>query len=657
MSGPSGRRPTALLRLVVGLQVALLVGLLVAPAGVLAADPSDDPSASAPAGEQPSAEPTSESTPAPTPESTAEPPVEPATEPPAEPTPAPTAEPTVESTPAPAEQPAPSGPPTIASDLEDYPPGGLVTLTGSGWQPGEVVHITVNDDAGSTWTRSSYVTADASGVVIDVFNLPDWFVALYTVVAIGTGSGTALTTFTDGNVQVQTNSGGPTVTLTYTRFDGLGCSGTVTAGPTSVTISPTSGSTNQFSQNTGSFRLAVPGSPGGFSFVDWTAQGNFSSADNPLCFDAINGNRTFTANYIAVVANVAPTAANKTATTTEDGGAITITLTATDTGTCELTFATAGATNGTLGSITNHACVAGSPNSDSATVQFTPTADFNGTASFTYTGSDGTLTSPAASVTVTVRPVNDAPTANGTTVTTNEDNATPVDLGPLVADVETSDANLTYAIVTAPTKGVLSGTAPNLTYTPNENANGADSFQYTVTDRGDPDACGVPVANVCAAAITSGIATVSIAITAVNDVPTAASQSVTTAEDTAKTITLSGTDVEGSMIFAIVTPPAAGGLSALGVVSCSGTSPRTCTTNVLYTPDPGRQWPGHLLVQGQRRHRRFRPRQRCRSRSLRSTTCRSRTPTASPSSRTAGPPRSTSWPTTAPARPTRAARA
>ena len=213
---------------------------------------------------------------------------------------------------------------------------------------------------------------------------------------------------------------------------------------------------------------------------------------------------------VVATANVAPIAANKTATTNEDSGAVTITLTATDTGTCELTFATAGATNGTLGSITNQACVAGSPNADSATVQFTPTADFNGTASFTYTASDGTLTSAPASVTFTVRPVNDAPTATGTTVTTNEDTAAPVDLGPLVADVETSDANLTYAIVTPPTKGVLSGAAPDLTYTPNGNANGADSFQYTVTDRGDPDACGAPFVNVCTAAITSSIATVSI---------------------------------------------------------------------------------------------------------------------------------------------------
>ena len=40
--------------------------------------------------------------------------------------------------------------PTIQSDKADYAPGELVTLTGSNWQPGESVHINVNDDQGQT---------------------------------------------------------------------------------------------------------------------------------------------------------------------------------------------------------------------------------------------------------------------------------------------------------------------------------------------------------------------------------------------------------------------------------------------------------------------------------------------------------------------------
>src|ERR687898_1261595 len=75
--------------------------------------------------------------------------------------------------------------PTIQSDKADYSPGELVTLTGSGWQAGEKVNIFVNDDAGQTWSRNVDVNADASGNISDSFNLPDWFVATYSVKATG----------------------------------------------------------------------------------------------------------------------------------------------------------------------------------------------------------------------------------------------------------------------------------------------------------------------------------------------------------------------------------------------------------------------------------------------------------------------------------------
>ena len=87
--------------------------------------------------------------------------------------------------------------PTIQSDKDDYAPGELVTLTGGNWQPGESIHIYVNDDDGQTWSRDVDVTADQSGNITDQFNLPDWFVATYKVTATGETSGTATHTFTD----------------------------------------------------------------------------------------------------------------------------------------------------------------------------------------------------------------------------------------------------------------------------------------------------------------------------------------------------------------------------------------------------------------------------------------------------------------------------
>src|SRR5215217_378470 len=61
---------------------------------------------------------------------------------------------------------------------------------------------------------------------------------------------------------------------------------------------------------------------------------------------------------------------------------------------------------------------------------------------------------------------------------------------------------------------------------------------------------------------------------------------VSTDEDTAKTITLSGTDEDGdNLSFFIFTAPNHGTLGPIGALTCAGTAPKTCSANVTYTPD------------------------------------------------------------------------
>jgi uncharacterized delta-60 repeat protein len=90
--------------------------------------------------------------------------------------------------------------------------------------------------------------------------------------------------------------------------------------------------------------------------------------------------------------------------------------------------------------------------------------------------------------------------ANSQSVTTNEDTAKSITLTGIVVGGGPS----TYAIVTPPAHGSLTGTAPNVTYTPALNYNGADSFTFKVND----------------GTVDSGIATVNIDVIAVNDAPT-----------------------------------------------------------------------------------------------------------------------------------------
>jgi Prealbumin-like fold domain len=95
------------------------------------------------------------------------------------------------------------GSPTITSDLPDYNPGGTVTLTGSSWDSGGAkVHIVVNDDVGQTWQHVADVTPDSNGAITDVFQLPNYFVAQYSVQATqqtDSGTLTASSSFTDAN--------------------------------------------------------------------------------------------------------------------------------------------------------------------------------------------------------------------------------------------------------------------------------------------------------------------------------------------------------------------------------------------------------------------------------------------------------------------------
>jgi hypothetical protein len=93
---------------------------------------------------------------------------------------------------------------SISSDQPDYFPGSTVTLSGTGWDPGEAVNVAVNDDEGKTWSYNTDVTADAVGEFNVHFDLPTTFVALYQVTATGVVSGTARTSFTDGNVTAAT---------------------------------------------------------------------------------------------------------------------------------------------------------------------------------------------------------------------------------------------------------------------------------------------------------------------------------------------------------------------------------------------------------------------------------------------------------------------
>ena len=141
---------------------------------------------------------------------------------------------------------------------------------------------------------------------------------------------------------------------------------------------------------------------------------------------------------------------------------------------------------------------------------YTASSDFEGTDSFTYKVNDGELDSNTATATITVD-AEDAPTTNDVSVSTNEDIAVNITLDGADEDGDT----LTYSIVSNPSNGSLgSVSGSSVTYTPNTNWNGTDTFTYKTND-GTAD---------------SNISTVTITVAAVNDAPTTSAVSASTNE-------------------------------------------------------------------------------------------------------------------------------
>lgn len=73
---------------------------------------------------------------------------------------------------------------------------------------------------------------------------------------------------------------------------------------------------------------------------------------------------------------------------------------------------------------------------------------------------------------------NSAPVAQNQTVTTTVDTA--VDITLSATDIDGDQ--LIYEVQTPPTNGILTGAAPDLTYTPNSGFSGNDSFTFIAND-------------------------------------------------------------------------------------------------------------------------------------------------------------------------------
>lgn len=112
------------------------------------------------------------------------------------------------------------------------------------------------------------------------------------------------------------------------------------------------------------------------------------------------------------------------------------------------------------------------------TFRYTPALNYSGADVFSYRVSDGVITSNTSNVSITINAVNDAPVANNISISTTAGIAKTGNFN--ASDVEGD--SLIYAIVTQPTKGTVTISGVQFTYTPNSGQSGADTFTYRASD-------------------------------------------------------------------------------------------------------------------------------------------------------------------------------
>jgi len=156
---------------------------------------------------------------------------------------------------------------------------------------------------------------------------------------------------------------------------------------------------------------------------------------------------------------------------------------------------------------------------------------------------------------VAVQGPNTAPSVQPGSATTAEDTPVAVSLSGADADGD----SLSYVVVSGPAHGTLSGTAPDLTYTPATNYHGEDSFTFQASD----------------GSLASQVARVTVTVTPRNDAPVTQAVSASTLEGTPVQVTLRGSDVDGdSLTYTVLVPPSSGTLLGTGEL-------------VTYTPNAG----------------------------------------------------------------------
>ncbi len=286
---------------------------------------------------------------------------------------------------------------------------------------------------------------------------------------------------------------------------------------------------------------------GGGSGLTYAPDSNYCGSDSFTY--ALNGGSTATVSVTISCVDDPPVAVSDTVTRAEDSAAAAVAVLAND------TDVDGGPKTISSASDPGHGTTVVTGGGSGLT--YAPDPNYCGADSFTYTLNGGS----SATVSVTVTCNDDMPAAVDDAATVIEDSAA-APIGVLANDTDSDGGPKTISSASDPGHGttVVTGGGSSLTYAPDPNYCGADSFTYTLNG--------------------GSSATVSVAVSCVDDGPTAVADSATVAEDSAAAainVLANDTDADGgSTAISSASDPAHGTAGVTGGGS-----------GLIYAPDAG----------------------------------------------------------------------
>ena len=288
-----------------------------------------------------------------------------------------------------------------------------------------------------------------------------------------------------------------------------------------------------------------------FTYKIQDGQGGYDTATINI---TVNGTSPAVVNLLAplsaaaTTSNAAPVASNDSVSTTVNS---TVTLTSSSLlsndsdpdGNALSVTSVQGATNGTVSLVSGNAL-------------FTPTPNYTGTGSFSYTISDGNNGSSTGAVNVAITPANRSPVASNDSASTTAN--TSVTIAVLSNDTDPDGDVLSISSVLDATNGSATIVGDSVVFTPTKDYSGAASFNYTISDGHGG----------------TSTASVNLTVDPANHTPVASGDSASTTANQSVTIAVLSND----------TDPDGDPLSITSVLDVSNGSVAVSGSSVVFTP-------------------------------------------------------------------------